>query len=504
MRIFGQPHLYLTRRLAVLSHHSFKNISPDMFKFSLVLLVGCLLFSPKTMAQNIIAVEGVIIDSLTNDPVRGVNVSTGTNRRIFGQVSDEKGEFKLFLPKGKYGISFRSVGYVPKWIYLDEKSESQTITVRMARVEQQLEQVIVTTKGYDENVKKPLLGVNQINIKTLSKIPAAFGEVDFLRGIQMLPGVSSVGEASNGVNIRGGTTDQNLILMDDTPIFNPTHMFGLFSVVPPDAMNNLDLYKGNVPARFGGRAASVIDISLKNPDLNKFKMTGGLSLISEKLMVNVPIIKDKMGFYVAARGAFHDFLLPIFSDDLDSVKTRFSEVVGKFFWRVNDKNTVTAMGYFSDDYFQTNLLANLPNVVGQTTFFQHTTNNYSLKWVSLLNKNLDLQTTLSSANYDPAIGTIEAATQNKVRLESGVYQRQATSSLNYQYQNQKWEVGASFTRFHIKPGILNPNGSTSVNPLTIPSEFASQIDVFADHERSLTAKLALTAGLRYSYFMALG
>ncbi|AEI47720.1 TonB-dependent receptor [Runella slithyformis] len=471
---------------------------------NLKLLPLLLLFTFEGFAQRIIKMEGTIVDSLSNLPISGVAVSTLANNKIYGQISDQSGHFALFLPAGDHTISFKSAGYVPQWRYLNEKSPDQTLTIYFQKVEHQLEQVIVSTKGYDENIRKPLLGVNQIDIKTLSKIPAAFGELDFLRGIQMLPGVSSVGEASNGVNIRGGTTDQNLILVDNTPIFNPTHMFGLFSVIPPDAISNLNLYKGNVPARFGGRAAAVIDISLKTPDVTKFKMTGGLSLISEKLMVNVPIIKDRLAVYVAARGAFHDFLLPVFSKDLDSVRTRFSEVLGKVFWRVNAKNTISLMGYFSNDYFQTNLLATLPNVVGETTFFEHQTNNYALEWVCLLTPKLDWQTTLSVANYDPTIGTIETAARNKVRLESGVYQKQATSALNYQGKNSKWELGTSFTKYHIKPGILNPGNSTSVNALTLPSEFSQEADVFLDGEISANKHFAATFGLRYSYFMALG
>ena len=199
------------------------------FKF----LPFLLLFTFEGFAQRIIKMEGTIVDSLSNLPISGVAVSTVANNKIYGQISDQSGRFALFLPAGEHIISFKSQGYVPQWRYLNEKSPDQTLTVYFQKVEYQLEQVIVSTKGYDENIRKPLLGVNQIDIKTLSKIPAAFGELDFLRGIQMLPGVSSVGEASNGVNIRGGTTDQNLILVDNTPIFNPTHMIGLFSVIPP-------------------------------------------------------------------------------------------------------------------------------------------------------------------------------------------------------------------------------------------------------------------------------
>jgi hypothetical protein len=363
---------------------------------------------------------------------------------------------------------------------------------------------VVTSKGYEQNVKKPLLGVNQINIKTLQKMPAAFGEVDFLRSIQMLPGVSSVGEASNGVNIRGGTTDQNLILLDDTPIFNPTHMFGMFSVVPPDGVSSLDLYKGNVPARFGGRTAAVLDISLKTPNLENLKVTGGISFISNKIMIEAPIIKNKLGIYIAGRASYSDFLLPIVSQEFDSVKTNFAELVTKLFWRVNSKNTFTAMAYGSNDYFQTNLLATLPNVVGTTTFFEHKTLNFNAKWVYLINQNIDLLASYTQANYDPNIGTIELKDKNKVRLLSGIYQKQAKTILNYQKAKQKIEVGLNYTKYEINPGEINPGSSISVNKITTNREYSNEWAFYADDEYSISPKLAITAGLRYSYFTALG
>ena len=191
-----------------------------------------------------------------------------------GTYTDAQGNFSIKTRSGQHVVVVRNVGFVPfrKTIYLRGNT---TLDIILPSVASQLEEVVVTSKGYDRNVRQPLLGVSQINIATLKKMPAALGEVDILRSLQMLPGVTSVGEAANGVNIRGGTTDQNLILLDDTPIFNPTHMFGLFSVFPPDAVGGLDLYKGNVPARYGGRAASVLDISLRNPDLNQFQTERG-------------------------------------------------------------------------------------------------------------------------------------------------------------------------------------------------------------------------------------
>jgi hypothetical protein len=468
------------------------------FIFSLITF----LFSLSAHCQNLV-VEGILLDSTTNEAIEGANITIDFNKKI-GLKSDKEGRFAFLLPQGDHTISIKHVGYLPFWIYTNANTKNMDLVIKMKRIENELEQIVVVSKGYDQSVKKPILGVNQINIKTLKKIPAAFGEVDILRGLQMLPGVTSVGEASNGVNIRGGTTDQNLILLDDTPIFNPTHMFGLFSAVPPEAISNLELYKGNVPARYGGRAASVLDINLKTPDLQSFKMNGGISLISNKLMVETPIIKDKLGIYIAARGAFNDFLLPIFSDNFDSVRTTFSEMVGKIFYKVNQKNTLTLMGYGSNNYFQTNLLSTLPNVVGKTTFFEHSALNFNLKWVYLINSKFDLSTSLINADYNPTIGTIETKNNNKVRLNSGVYQQQVKSSLNFQNDKQKVETGISYTNYTIRPGNLDPAASESVNSISLPSEFATEAAIFVDNEYAINPKLAITGGLRYSYFLNRG
>ena len=224
------------------------------------------------------------------------------SRTTTGTYTDDNGQFAIKLPAGRHIV-----------------------------VASQLEEVIITSKSYDRNVQQPLLGVSQINIATLKRMPAALGEVDILRSLQLLPGVTSVGEAANGLNIRGGTTDQNLILMDDTPIFNPTHMFGLFSVFPPDAVNSLDLYKGNVAASYGGRAASVLDINLKNPNLEKQQVSGGISLVANKLTIDAPLVKGKLGLIVSGRGAFNDFLLRAVSPRFETIRATFGDGSAKVF-----------------------------------------------------------------------------------------------------------------------------------------------------------------------------
>ncbi|GAB4015970.1 hypothetical protein GCM10028773_07600 [Spirosoma koreense] len=446
--------------------------------------------------------SGTVRDSATGRPLAGVTIVIDYRKNITGTSTDEQGHYEINLPSGDHILIARLVGYTPvrKAFRL---TEDLVVNVKMITVESQLEEVVVTTKGFDQTVRQPLLGVNQLNVTALKKLPAVLGEVDLLRGLQMLPGVSSVGEASNGVNIRGGTTDQNLILLDDTPIFNPTHMFGLFSVFPPDVLSTVDLYKGNVPARFGGRAASVLDVSLRNPNLDQFNLSGGVSIVSNKLTADIPIVKGKFGIVISGRGAFNDFLLPIVSDRLANIRAKFGDLVLKTFWRIDNRNTLTVTGYASKDLFQTDLLANLPNVNGISTRYDHQTVNVMARWFRTLSSRLTMQTTGVYVHYVPQILSSELS-GNLVTLRSSVLQRQIKSNLNYQLTNQKLELGLTGTHYRIEPGSLLPGHSDSVNPVTTPTENALELALHADYERSLGDRLAVSVGLRYSQFLSMG
>ena len=454
-------------------------------------------------AQILYKLSGTVRDSASHQPIVHAAVILDYEKSTTGTYTDEQGNYTLEARNGQHILVVRSLGFVPFRTRLT-LHENRTFNIRMPSVSSQLEEVVVTSKGYDRNVRQPLLGVTQINIAMLKKMPAALGEVDILRSLQMLPGVTSVGEAANGVNIRGGTTDQNLILMDDTPIFNPTHMFGLFSVFPPDAVAGLDLYKGNVPARYGGRAASVLDISLRNPDLNQFHLNGGVSFVANKLTVETPIIKGKLALLVSGRGAFNDFLLRLVSPRFDNIRAKFGDGAAKLFWRVNDRNTVTAMGYYSGDLFQTNLLGSLANVNAVNTQYAQQTANGMVRWFHEFTPKLNLQTTALVAQYIPRIISTEDSTRNQVVLKQSLLQRQIKSNLNYQLANQKIEVGISGAHYRLNPGELIPGNSLAVNYRKTPPENALEFAMHAEDEISLTDNLAVSAGLRYSHFLNLG
>ena len=456
-----------------------------------------------SVAQYTYRLSGTVRDSTSRQPLVRASVVLDYEKVATGTYTDEQGHFAIDVEPGRHTVVIRNLGYLPfrTRIYLREDS---TLLVSLTSVASQLETVVVTSKGYDRNVRQPLLGVSQINITTLKRMPAALGEADILRSLQMLPGVTSVGEAANGVNIRGGTTDQNLILIDDTPIFNPTHTFGLFSTFPTDAVAGLDLYKGNVPARYGGRAASVLDINLRNPGLEETRLSGGISVVTNRLTVETPLIKGKLGILVSGRGAFNDFLLRLASPRLDNIRAKFGDGTTKLFWRPDHRNTVTAMGYYSWDLFRTSLLGSLANINAVSTQYEHRTANGMVRWFHAFTPQLHLQTTALVAQYVPTILSTEDSTRNQVVLRQSLRQWSIKSNLNYQLDNQKIEVGASATHYRLNPGELLPGNSPSVNYRSTPLENALELALHAEDEWSLSDRLAVSAGLRYSHFLNLG
>ncbi len=454
-----------------------------------------------TFAQVNYHYSGYVRD--TTDGKSLVKASLNIDFGKFGGITDEKGHFDLLLPSGEHAVTIKYVGYRPTRdvIYLRRDIEKD---YHIRPLENELEEVIVSSKGAESNIQRPLLGVNQLSIKTLRKLPAAIGEVDILRGLQMLPGVTSVGEASNGVNIRGGTTDQNLLLLDDIPIFNPTHMFGLFTAFPSEAASSVEVYKGNTPARFGGRAASVMDVSLQQPSLDKFKMSGGISFVSNRLTLDAPIIKDKLGIMISGRASFNDFLLPVVSPKLNNIKANFADLVTKVFWRVNTKNTVTASGYYSKDFFQTKLLGAIGAINATSTQYDYRSKSFSARWFYAINSKFNLQTTIVSADYVPKTLLPELNSDNKVVLLSGIKYKQAKSNLNYSTNKHHIEVGLSGTRYDIDPGELLPGTSKSVLSLKTPNEQALETAIHAEDEIILSPKATISIGARYSQFFALG
>lgn len=451
-------------------------------------------------ATELFELQGRVVNE-SNEPIPRASITIGKEETQI--PCDDNGYFAMSLRGGTYGMVVKSVGFLSERFALTVESDT-TITVVLKNITTQLEQVVISGDRGNDNIRKPV-GVAQLNTKVLKRIPAAFGETDLLRGLQMLPGVSTVGEASNGINVRGGSTDQNLMLLDETPIFNPTHMFGLFSVFPPDAVSKAELYKGNVPSRFGGRASSVLDVTLENPRLDSFGLEAGIGLVSSRVKMDIPVVKEKLGFIVSARGAFMDFLLPLISKkNFENTRANFQETSLKGLFRPNEKNSFFLSGYYSKDFFQTDLLGTIGNINAKLTQNAYSTLNLNLRHFHSFNNRLSMSTGVSYVDYQPSLLLPERGVDNTVALESGIFFRQIRSSLDYQTNKHLAKIGISSAYYKINPGELIPNNSPSVNAIKTNVEYGLESALFVEDNFNITPQLAASAGLRYSLFMALG
>jgi TonB dependent receptor/TonB-dependent Receptor Plug Domain/CarboxypepD_reg-like domain len=455
----------------------------------------------KSFGQNYYNITGTVKDSTDNTIMPNATININYGQKLM--LADAQGKFSFTIKGGELILVVKYVNYLP-FRFRAIIKEDTDITAYLKEFSSNLEQVTVSTKSADNNVKRPLMGVSTINIKELKKIPTVLGEVDVFRGLQMLPGVTSVGEASNGVNIRGGTTDQNLMLLDEAPLFNPTHMFGLFSAFPSDAISGFDLYKGNVPSRYGGRAAGVIDVALANPSLTKAKAQFSIGLVSTKAFVDLPIIKDKLGVIIASRVAVNDFLLPLASDRLTDIKAKFGDGTIKVFYRVNDKNTLSFTSYNSIDFVQTNILGSINNINSTATQYDYRTNNLSAKWLKVINNNLNIQTIAVSAKYTPQTLLPELNSKNKVKIYQDINFKQVRTNINYTKNKHKIETGIDGTYYLINPGELKPGTSTSVSSIITPKENGLELGAFLEDELNITNKLSISAGVRYSNYSTFG
>jgi hypothetical protein len=296
-------------------------------------------------AQQKHTLSGVVTDASNNETLFGVNIIVKDLN--IGTVSNEYGFFSIEIPEGTHTIQVSYLGFSTQ-----EETINITKSIRrnfeLVESSEMLDEVILTDEVRKVDVRKPEMSVNKLSTKEIKELPVVLGEADVIRSILTLPGVTNAGEGQSGFNVRGGAADQNLILLDEATIFNSSHLFGFFSVFNPDAIKDLKLYKGGIPARFGGRLSSVLDIYQKEGNSKKFEMNGGIGLISSRLLAEGPIVKDKASFLVAGRGSYAHLFLKL----ADNPNTAyFYDLNTKLSYRINDNNNLYLSGYFGRDVF---------------------------------------------------------------------------------------------------------------------------------------------------------
>ncbi|WP_343671489.1 TonB-dependent receptor [Chitinophaga sp.] len=338
------------------------------------------------LAQSKFTVSGTVKQKSSGETLIGVNVVIAEKPSV-GVTTNEYGFYSISLPKGHYTFRFSYVGYKQELVPVDLVADVK-VNINMAD-ESKLQEIVVKARKENDNLTSATMGTEVLNMKDAAKLPVVFGEKDLVKTIQLLPGVKSNGEGSNGFSVRGGATDQNLILLDEAPVYNASHLLGIFSTFNSDAIKDATIIKGNSPAQFGGRLSSVLDVKMKEGNNKEYHMSGGIGLISSRLTVEGPIQKDKSSFIISGRRTYADLFAKI-SPDFKDIQLYFYDLNAKANLAINDKNKLFFSGYFGKD------------VLGVSKTFGSKWGNSTgtLRWNSVLSGKLFSNTSFIYSNYD--------------------------------------------------------------------------------------------------------
>ena len=427
-----------------------------------------------------------------------INSSSGSG------ITSSEGVFSTSLPEKEYTLSLEYTGYKNKQLIIDLKKDT-LISVKMNVFEEQLSEVVVLAKKMNENVETPQMGVFNITAKELVKIPSAFGEFDVLKSITLMAGVNNAGDVSNGISVRGGSLDQNLMLYDSAPVFNPTHLFGLLSVFTPDVISNVSMYQANIPSKYGGRISSVMDIKVKNPYVNKLKISGGIGLLSSRINLTTPLIKDKLFLLAGARAGFTDILFPIFVKRLENTKANFSDGTVKLLYLLNEDNQLSYTYFKSNDFYQLDLISTIENINAKSNQYDFGTSNHTLSWIYNFKNNTSLKSSIIHSIYSPMNLFPENDSDNVITFKSNVkYISAQTEFVDIRNEKLDYSIGLQTKNYIIEPGSLFPGKGNSITPITLNEEVSIDFSTYFNLNWNPQPNLSISAGLRHTIFNFLG
>lgn len=469
-----------------------------MMKWIVVLASLLVLYAVPAEAQRRYTLSGYVKDSLTGENLIGASVSINGRAAV---STNSYGYYSLTLPEGDYEISISFTGYelLQFSVALTRNTDgSRLLQPRIAAAEE----VVVYAKRKDANVRNAQMGKIDLGMNQVKSLPVLMGEVDILKTLQLLPGVRNAGEGNAGFYVRGGGPDQNLIMLDDAVVYNSGHLFGFFSVFNSDAIKNVSLIKGGMPAQYGGRLSSVLDVAMKDGNMKKMEVEGGIGLIASRLSIQGPIKKDRASFMVSARRTYIDALVKPFvpsSSAFHGSGYYFYDLNTKVNYKFSDKDRLYLSGYFGRDVFdfnnaQRSFKANIP--WGNATA--------TLRWNHLFHPKLFANTTLVFNNYNFAFNAV----QNNLGfgVSSGIRDLTAKFDLDYYpAAAHKMKAGASFTNHVFKPNLVSGRSdSTDFSPDNAQKKYANELAAYVQDDWELSDKFQVSAGLRFSRFTQIG
>lgn len=451
------------------------------------IFIGC----HEIYAQQKHTISGYLKDAENGEDLIGASVYVSEIKG--GTTSNVYGFYSMSLPAGKYTITYSFVGYHPQIIEVNlDASKEQDINLVSERIN--LQEVVISAEKIDKNVEDVKMSVNKVNVVEVKRMPQLMGEVDIIRSIQLLPGVTSVGEGATGFNVRGGNVDQNLILLDEAPVYNSSHVLGFFSIFNADAIKDLQLYKGGIPANYGGRLSSVMDVRQREGNMKRFSGTGGIGLISSRLTLEGPLQKDKSSFMVAGRRSYFDVFTRFANDEniRDNI-FYFYDLNAKINYIIDSKNRIYLSGYFGNDVL----------TLGDRFGFRWGNGTGTFRWNHLFNERLFSNFTAIYSNYDYSLG-IPSGPQ-AFEWKSNIISRNLKADFQYFINpSNTVDFGIDGIYYTFKPGELLPVDGKTIFSFDIDNEYAVEAAAYISNEHKINERLTLQYGLRYSSFMNVG
>jgi hypothetical protein len=458
-----------------------------MRKFLLLLLLFISLFS---YGQAKFTISGSISDASTGEDLIGATIYIEPIK--FGTTTNSYGMYSITLNQGTYTATFSFLGYESQKIEFTIDKNSKR-NIKLEPKSEQLDEVVVSTQARNQNIVANEMGTVKLSPQTIKAIPVLFGEQDVLKTIQLLPGVSSAGEGSTGFFVRGGQADQNLVLLDDAPVFNPSHLLGFFSVFNSDAINDVKLYKGGVPASFGGRSSSVLDVHMREGNSNRYAATGGIGLISSRLTIEGPIGKGGSSFLLSGRRTYADlFLLLSDNERLRDSKLYFYDLNLKTHFDLGEKDRIYLSGYLGRDALKTGMFGfDWGNKVG------------TLRWMHQFSPTFVSNTSIIYNDYDYKTS---ADLDFSFDLKAGIIGKNMKQRFTwYANNNNEISFGAEVNTYTFKPGTLNLTSLNSEEQsFSVSQKEGIESAAYISNEQKIGDRFTIGYGLRVSNFYRFG
>lgn len=454
-----------------------------------LLLFITILFSAPLLAQENFTVSGTVKLKSTGETVIGATIRSGKT----GTVSNEYGFYSLTLPKGKNTLEVSSIGQEAKKV--DVNLEKNIIlNVSLEDASQNMGEVTIKATASGRSISGTQMGVERLSTAEIKNIPVLMGERDLMKAVQLLPGIKSAGDGNSGFFVRGGATDQNLILLDEAPVYNASHLLGFFSTFNSDAIKDMTLYKGGMPAQYGGRLSSVLDIKMNDGNNQDYSVSGGIGLISAKLNVEGPIVKDKSSFLISGRRTYADVFLKLSPDStINQNRLYFYDLNAKLNYTLGEKDRLYLSGYFGQDQLG----------VGEAFGLSWGNATGTARWNHIFNSKMFSNTSLIFSNYN-----------YKIKLRAGANDFQIFSQIrdwNLKQEFQWYANSRNSVRFGLnsifhtlRPGEITSSATSSVNSSALQQRYSLENSIFGTNTWKASEKFSLTYGVRLTAFSILG